>query len=78
MDHHHQDYLIHSGAIVNTNTNKWTPTLTVFWSEGTSKMMAQEIVFTITFSTEQEAELCARHFGVTWVDAGKPQLAKAG
>jgi|GEM_PF-4251122 hypothetical protein len=78
MDHDHRGYLIHSGASVNPNTNKWTPTLTVFWSEGTSKMMAQELLFTITFPTEQEAELCARHFGVTWVDAGKPQLPKGG
>jgi hypothetical protein len=76
MDERYQGYLIRSGAQLNTDTNQWTPTLSVLSDQGPSRLLWKEIVFSNTFSTKAEAQVCAHRFGISWIDAGKPALPK--
>ena len=74
MDERYQGHLIRSGAQLNTDTNQWTPTLSVVCDQGPNRVSWKEILFTKTFSTKAEAQICAQRFGVNWIDAGKPEL----
>jgi len=76
MDERYQGHLIRSGAELNTDTNQWTPTLSVLSDQGPSRVVRKEILFTKTFLTKAEAQACARQYGISWIDAGKPELAK--
>jgi hypothetical protein len=74
MDERYQGHLIRSGAELNTDTNQWIPTLSVVCDQGPSRVLWKEILFTKMFSTKAEAQMCAQRFGVSWIDAGKPEL----
>jgi len=76
MDERYEGHLLRSGAQFNTDTNQWTPTLSVLCDQGPSRVLWKEILFTKTFLTKPEAQACAQQYGVNWIDAGKPELAR--
>ncbi len=73
MEKHHHAHLIRCGGSLNPDSNQWTPTLMVLWSEG-AETIAKRILFKSTFSTEADAQMCAYNFAVAWIDAGKPEI----
>ena len=76
MEKHYHAHLIRFGGSLDANSNQWTPTLKVFWSEG-GDTISERIVFKSAHSTEIDAEVRAFDFAVTWIDSGKPEIASS-
>ena len=74
MEKHYHAHLIRFGATLNPESNQWTPTLMVFWSEG-AVTISKEIVFKSTFTTNADAQVRAYDFAIAWIDAGKPEIS---
>jgi hypothetical protein len=73
MDQYYRQHRIRTGACLNPEMKEWTPLAMVFWTEGTA-FKRRDILFKVTFATEQEAELHALEHAIHWIDAGKPPL----
>jgi hypothetical protein len=76
MEKHYHAHLIRFGGSLDANSQQWTPTLEVLWSEG-GDTVSKRLLFKTKFSTQTDAEVRAFDFAVTWIDCGKPEIVSS-